>query len=412
MATAGRRISLIALAAACVLADGRAAREREAVEDASRAVRRQQLGRHGGRRRPAHVQAAHAHQHHPRPRERLAEIASRSRRARLLPRDPPAGGGGPRPVRRRHVLLPRRPAAFRLAARASPTSSAIDLRTRRSSGARSRRLPRRPHGDLARRDALLVSASTAKVVDCSTRAPARSSAASRPATSRTRTTSPRRQRDLPREHRLGVHAARRAAVRRHRRASASSRSSTRARYRSLKRIDIGKKLAEAGYPGMSSAVRPMALSPDERFVYFQVSFLHGFVEYDLKRDRVTRIATLPLGRGEAMPPRDYLLDSAHHGLAMNPQGTKLCAAGTMSDYAAIVEPRDVRYKSSRSGTSRTGRRTAATAATASSRFSGDDRVAVISYATRKDRRAHPGRRPPAAHAHRDDPPRGGQVSPR
>ena len=56
---------------------------------------------------------------------------------------------------------------------------------------------------------------------------------------------------------------------------------------------MGKKLAEAGYPGMSSAVRPMAVAPGERFVYFQVSFFHGFVEYDLVEDRVTRLAHLP-----------------------------------------------------------------------------------------------------------------------
>ena len=39
---------------------------------------------------------------------------------------------------------------------------------------------------------------------------------------------------------------------------------------------------------MSAAVRPMALAPDEQHVYFQVSFFHGFVEYDLVDDRVLR----------------------------------------------------------------------------------------------------------------------------
>jgi YVTN family beta-propeller protein len=105
----------------------------------------------------------------------------------------------------------------------------------------------------------------------------------------------------------------------------------------LERVDMGQKLAEAGYPEMESAVRPMALSPDERTLYAQISFHHGFIEYDLEQDRVLRVANLPLSEeAQATPREQYLLDSAHHGLAMNPDGTKLCAAGTMSDYAAIV----------------------------------------------------------------------------
>jgi hypothetical protein len=105
----------------------------------------------------------------------------------------------------------------------------------------------------------------------------------------------------------------------------------------LERVDMGQKLEEAGYPEMESAVRPMALSPDEKTLYAQISFHHGFIEYDMEQDRVLRVANLPLSEEAQNTPREqYLLDSAHHGLAMNPEGTKLCAAGTMSDYAAIV----------------------------------------------------------------------------
>jgi hypothetical protein len=118
----------------------------------------------------------------------------------------------------------------------------------------------------------------------------------------------------------------------------------------LRRIDMGAKLADAGYPNMSSAVRPMTFSPNERFVYFQVSFFHGFIEYDLRRNRVRRVAKLPIAEHTRETPREmYLLDSAHHGIAMNPAGRRLCVAGTMSDYAAIVSRRTLRYRLIRGG---------------------------------------------------------------
>lgn len=103
----------------------------------------------------------------------------------------------------------------------------------------------------------------------------------------------------------------------------------------LHRWDLGQKLAEAGYPCMSSAVRPMAIAPDQRYAYLQISFLHGFVEFDMQQERVTRLASLP-NLVPTMPKAQYVLNSAHHGLAMNAAGTTLCAAGTMDGYGALV----------------------------------------------------------------------------
>lgn len=152
-----------------------------------------------------------------------------------------------------------------------------------------------------------------------------------------------------------------------------------------RRIDIGRRLAETGRPGYSSAVRPMAIAPGGRYVYMQLSFLHGFVEYDLKANRPLRVAHLPLSAGARLLRRqDYLLDSAHHGLAMNPQGTKLCVAGTMSGYAAIVSRRTLRAKVIPVGrvpywatNSHDGRYCLVSVA-------GEDRVSVISYARERE----------------------------
>jgi DNA-binding beta-propeller fold protein YncE len=149
----------------------------------------------------------------------------------------------------------------------------------------------------------------------------------------------------------------------------------------LKSIDMGAKLAEAGHAGMSGAVRPMAITPDERYVYFQVSFFHGIVQYDLEADRVKSLLRLPVSAAARQLPRQqYLLDSAHHGLAMNPRGTKLCVAGTMSNYAAIVTRAPLRLQR----TIPVGRVPYWSQSSEDGKYcfvsvAGDDRVSVISF---------------------------------
>jgi DNA-binding beta-propeller fold protein YncE len=153
----------------------------------------------------------------------------------------------------------------------------------------------------------------------------------------------------------------------------------------IKRIDMGQKLAEAGYPEMSSAVRPMAISRDERFVYFQVSFFHGFVEYDFKKDRVTRVANLPIAPEVVNMPREqYLLDSAHHGIALSGDGKRLCVAGTMSNYAAIVSRRTFRYTLIKAGEKPYWSTTSANGRRCFVSWSGTDSISVISYRKRKE----------------------------
>ena len=106
---------------------------------------------------------------------------------------------------------------------------------------------------------------------------------------------------------------------------------------------MGQKLERGGVPEHELRRQAHGALAGRERVYFQVSFFHGFVEYNFGRDRVTRVAHLP-NQVPEMPREQYLLDSAHHGIAMNGAGTKLCVAGTMSDYAAIVSRKTFGYK--------------------------------------------------------------------
>ncbi|TWH04957.1 hypothetical protein L615_000100001120 [Nocardioides sp. J9] len=123
----------------------------------------------------------------------------------------------------------------------------------------------------------------------------------------------------------------------------------------LQRWDLGKELAEAGHPGMSSAVRPVAVHPDGRLLYLQVSFLHGYVVFDTEAADLNGTTDYTLGgmpepakgavvdvvelenRVPTMMREAYVNDSAHHGIAISGDGRTLCVAGTMDDYAALVD---------------------------------------------------------------------------
>ena len=110
-------------------------------------------------------------------------------------------------------------------------------------------------------------------------------------------------------------------------------------YKVLKKIDFRPALDAFGRKDLSNSVRPMVFSKDESKLYAQVSFFNGLVEYDLNQDKITRIAQLP---GSSTIPKDrtkWVNDSRHHGLSISADGEKLCVAGTMDDYATIVDRR-------------------------------------------------------------------------
>ncbi len=108
-------------------------------------------------------------------------------------------------------------------------------------------------------------------------------------------------------------------------------------YKQVKVIDMRERLDAIGLTDYSDAVRPAVFSPDESKLYFQVSFFNGFFEYDIASDKITRTKTLPKNPATSDDRTTMVNDSRHHGLSMKPDGSKLCVAGTMDDYATVVD---------------------------------------------------------------------------
>jgi YVTN family beta-propeller protein len=154
-------------------------------------------------------------------------------------------------------------------------------------------------------------------------------------------------------------------------------------------IDLGHELVEAGYNNLSRAVRPMAITRNEKRAYFQVSFFHGFLVWNFKKEKITRKVDLP-NLVPNKPKEQYLLNSAHHGIALSGNNKKLCIAGTMSDYAAIVNRRSIgrpsgpKFRILKKGEKPYWSTTSADGKSCYVSWSGTDSISVIDYSERKE----------------------------
>ncbi|MBO1254710.1 hypothetical protein J3L16_03295 [Alteromonas sp. 5E99-2] len=106
-------------------------------------------------------------------------------------------------------------------------------------------------------------------------------------------------------------------------------------YTITEQFDMRDKLDDFGLPEVSPSVRPMTHTSGEDYFYFQLSFLHGFVEYHMPSGKITRKVDLP--KITTLPRTQYVNDSAHHGIAISADDQTLCVAGTMDNYVAIVD---------------------------------------------------------------------------
>jgi DNA-binding beta-propeller fold protein YncE len=93
---------------------------------------------------------------------------------------------------------------------------------------------------------------------------------------------------------------------------------------------------------LDAGIRPYVITDDERRLYAQLSEFHGLIEYKLGRGVESRRLELPVDEG--VTADDYDFEAPHHGLALSPDETTLCAAGRASDYVALVSTRRMRAR--------------------------------------------------------------------
>jgi YVTN family beta-propeller protein len=85
-------------------------------------------------------------------------------------------------------------------------------------------------------------------------------------------------------------------------------------------------------------LRPFVIEPDGTTMFADLSYLNGFIKYDLNTSTTLATVQQPYSTTAASESYDsYPQNSAHHGIALSGDDTKLCDVGTIDDYTKIVD---------------------------------------------------------------------------
>jgi len=84
--------------------------------------------------------------------------------------------------------------------------------------------------------------------------------------------------------------------------------------------------------------RPFVIEPDGTTMFADMSYLNGFIKYDLNSSTTLATVQQPFSAKAASESYDsYPQNSAHHGIALSGNDSKLCDVGTIDDYTKIVD---------------------------------------------------------------------------
>ncbi|AKJ32141.1 YncE family protein [Caldimonas brevitalea] len=92
-------------------------------------------------------------------------------------------------------------------------------------------------------------------------------------------------------------------------------------------------------------IRPNVVTRDGALMYTQLSYLNGYAKVDMHTGSVLQQVELPYSawaRAHFPHPDDYPQNSAHHGMAISGDERRLCLAGTIDNYVAIVSVPEMR----------------------------------------------------------------------